>query len=437
MRRKPNKRGLPPSRPENRENRDDAPEGESGEGGVSRYQESAGSSPGTQGRPQGRSRQGQGNRPRQDAQQQGRDGGEMHPPRPRRRHPGEGARRGELPVELVAYGQDETDLSSELRVGLYDLPAQEVGEDPFGDDLFSDLAVGYRPDAAANHLYGVHVRWGVPPRLSDFHSDVGPLQPGDTVLVETEKGQFFGEVASDSRLVTRGRNEHPRRVLQLASAQDRQQYEQHRKLANEAFSFAGTRVKQLNLDMKLFYVFVLSSGDKMMFYFTSDTRVDFRRLVRDLAARFSMRIEMRQMGPRDDSRITGGLGVCGKELCCAAHLNRFLPVSIRMAKDQNLVLNPQSVSGQCNRLKCCLAYEQEFYQELRRGMPKLGKKIDTPQGYGRVLDVNLLTGQIRVSLDDGPMVTFSREDILGMQTAAGQAEADSDPSPAPEPEPEE
>jgi cell fate regulator YaaT (PSP1 superfamily) len=173
----------------------------------------------------------------------------------------------------------------------------------------------------------------------------------------------------------------------------------------------------------------------MMCYFTSETRVDFRRLVRDLAARFSMRIEMRQMGPRDDSRITGGLGICGKELCCASHLSKFLPVSIRMAKDQNLVLNPQSVSGQCNRLKCCLAYEQEFYQELRQGMPKLGKKIDTPHGIGRVLDVNLLTGQIRILLDDGPMEMFTREQILAMRQEQAAAEPSPEPEPEPEPEP--
>jgi len=336
-------------------------------------------------------------------------------------------------VELVQFGHDEgpeTFLPDNFTG--YDVPAAWVEPDAFGDDLFADLTPGYKPDPAANYLYAVHVRWGVPPKSSEFHSETGPLQPGDEVLVETEKGQFFGEVTSPTRLITRGRTEHPRRVIQLASPEERVQFEQHRKIASEAFSFSSTRIRQLNLDMKLFYVFVLSSGDKMMFYFTSDTRVDFRRLVRDLAARFSMRIEMRQMGPRDDSRITGGLGICGKELCCAAHLTKFLPVSIRMAKDQNLVLNPQSVSGQCNRLKCCLAYEQDFYAELRQGMPKLGKKIDTPRGYGRVLDVNLLTGQIRVLIDDGPMEMFSREQILAMR----QEQAAADPSPEPESEPE-
>ena len=355
--------------------------------------------------------------------------------RPRRRQTGEThqTRRERLPVELVQYGHDEEPESYSNQVfEIWDVPAAWSESDPFGDDLFADLTPGYRPDASVNFMYLTLVRWGVPPRISEFLSEVGPLQADDEVLVETEKGQFYGEVASASRLVTRTRTEHARRVHKLASPEERGLFEKHRKVAQEAFSFANTRIRQLNLDMKLFYVFVLSSGDKMMFYFTSETRVDFRRLVRDLAARFSMRIEMRQMGPRDDSRITGGLGICGKELCCSAHLTKFLPVSIRMAKDQNLVLNPQSVSGQCNRLKCCLAYEQEFYQELRQGMPKLGKKIETPHGYGRVLDVNLLTGLIRVSLDDGPMETFTREQILAMK----QEKAATEPSPEPEPEPE-
>ncbi len=340
-------------------------------------------------------------------------------------------------VELVQYGHDEgpETFTADNYAG-YDVPAGWTEADAFGDDLFSDLTPGYKPDAVATYLYSVGVRWGVPPKVNEFHSEIGPLQPGDEVLCETEKGQFYGEVASHTRLVTRGRNEHPRRVIQLASPEERGQFESHRKIASEAFSFAATRIRQLNLDMKLFYVFVLSSSDKMMFYFTSDSRVDFRRLVRDLAARFSMRIEMRQMGPRDDSRITGGLGICGKELCCASHLTKFLPVSIRMAKDQNLVLNPQSVSGQCNRLKCCLAYEQEYYAELRQGMPKLGKKIDTPHGIGRVLDVNLLTGQIRILLDDGPMETFSREQILAMRQEQNAAEASPVPEPEAEPEPE-
>ncbi len=338
------------------------------------------------------------------------------------------AHRGRPAVELVQYGHDEgPETFTPDNYGGYDVPAPVGEADPFGDDLFADLSPGYKPDPAAAYLYAVHVRWGVPPKVNEFHSELGPLQPGDEVLVETEKGRFFGEVATPTRLITRGRTEHPRRVVQLAAPEDRGVFEKHRRVATEAFTYAGQRIRQLDLDMKLFYVFVLSSGDKMMFYFTSDSRVDFRRLVRDLAARFSMRIEMRQMGPRDDSRITGGLGICGKELCCSSHLNKFLPVSIRMAKDQNLVLNPQSVSGQCNRLKCCLAYEQEFYQELRQGMPKLGKKIETPHGIGRVLDVNLLTGQIRVLLEDGPMETFTREQILAMR--AEQAAAEPTPEP--------
>lgn len=308
----------------------------------------------------------------------------------------------------------------------YETPVPWDAADPFGDNLFADLTPEFKPNLDAGYEVSVMVRWGVPPRIHEFRSDVEALQPEDTVLVETEKGQFFGEVVSMARYVPRGRTEFPRKILRLATIQDRETFENHRKLAVEAFSFANTRIQQLHLDMKLFTVFVLASADKMMFYFTSDARVDFRRLVRDLAARFSMRIEMRQMGPRDDSRITGGLGICGRELCCASYLNRFVSVSIRMAKDQNLVLNPQNISGQCNRLKCCLAYEQDFYQELRQGMPKIGKRIELPEGIARVQDVNLITGQIRFLLETGGVATYSREQYLELQNTKNIKE---DPEP--------
>lgn len=329
-------------------------------------------------------------------------------------------------VTFEEYGRDEgAETFDASRMEAYAVPAQWEEPDPFGDDLFADLPAGFRPDSSASYEISAMVRWGIPPRVHEFRGEIDGLQTGDTVLVETEKGQFFGEVASAARIAARGRAEFPRRILRLATPQDRETFEKHRKLSVEAFSFANTRIRQLNLDMKLFTVFVLASFDKMMFYFTSDARVDFRRLVRDLAARFSMRIEMRQMGPRDDSRITGGLGICGRELCCASHLNRFIPVSIRMAKDQNLVLNPQNISGQCGRLKCCLAYEQEFYQELRDGMPKIGKRIQVSDGMARVQDVNLITGQIRVLLEGGGVATYSREQYRAMQQDK-----------APEPEPE-
>lgn len=319
----------------------------------------------------------------------------------------------------TTFGDDENDEETTpfhfSCLQTYETPMPWDAADPFGDNLFADLAPEFTPNLAAGYEVSVMVRWGVPPRIHEFRSDIEALQPEDTVLVETEKGQFFGEVVSMARYVPRGRTEFPRKILRLATVQDRETFANHRKLAVEAFSFANTRIQQLHLDMKLFTVFVLASTDKMMFYFTSDARVDFRRLVRDLAARFSMRIEMRQMGPRDDSRITGGLGICGRELCCASYLNRFVPVSIRMAKDQNLVLNPQNISGQCNRLKCCLAYEQDFYQELRQGMPKIGKRIELPEGIARVQDVNLITGQIRFLLETGGVATYSREQYLEFQ----------------------
>ncbi len=347
-------------------------------------------------------------------------------------------------AEMIEYGHDEEpETFDAARMAAYDVPLPWDAPDPFGDDLFAQLEPGFRPDAAAAWETSVMVRWGLPPRASEFHGETTGLQPGDTVLVETEKGQFYGEVVSPVRIVPRGKAEFPRRILRVATAQDLELAEKHRKLSVDAFEFANDRIRQLKLEMKLFTVFVLASCDKMMFYFTADARVDFRRLVRDLAARFSMRIEMRQMGPRDDSRITGGLGICGRELCCSSHLNRFVPVSIRMAKDQNLVLNPQNISGQCGRLKCCLAYEQDFYQELREGMPKIGKRIEVADGMARVQDVNLITGQIRVLLESGGIATYSREQYMAMQKekaqdaeASSEAEPEPDASDEPDPAPE-
>jgi cell fate regulator YaaT (PSP1 superfamily) len=164
--------------------------------------------------------------------------------------------------------------------------------------------------------------------------------------------------------------------------------------------------------MKLVKVHYLLTATKAVFYFTADGRVDFRGLVKDMAAELRIRIEMRQIGVRDETKLLGGVGHCGRELCCSTWLRSFVPVSIRMAKDQNLALNPQKVSGACGRLMCCLAYEHETYVEMKRELPKVGKRVNTTAGLGRVTNLEVLKGRFVVELDDGGRVLLSPSDLL-------------------------
>ncbi|MBN2725634.1 MAG: hypothetical protein JXR95_16335 [Deltaproteobacteria bacterium] len=333
-------------------------------------------------------------------------------------------------VKIVNYGDiDEKSENTEtiINYASHD-PVPEP--DPFGDDLYCNIKCGYIPEKS-DLKTRTAVRWGIPHKVSWFISDDQRFIPGQKVIVDTEKGQFLGEVVVGSELKIEAHVSTPRTILRLADESDFHQEQKHIELAAKAMEFAKTRISALKMDMDLFFVHVLHSGDKILFFFTSDNRVDFRRLVRDLAARFSMRIEMRQMGVRDDAKVLGGLGPCGKELCCSRHLNKFIPVSIRMAKDQNLVLNPQNVSGQCGRLKCCLAYEQQFYQDMRRDMPRNGKRVNTPDGTGRVVEVNVLRGTIRCELENGHFETYDKnlvQKITDHREKHDEPESDNDSS---------
>lgn len=256
----------------------------------------------------------------------------------------------------------------------------------------------------------VHVRLRVPGRRPPFSTDASPPpQPGSRVIVETELGPTLGTVqrAADPRHTREAR--WP--VVRVATPEDEGLATQNRARELEAREVCREAILQHGLPMKLIDVESTHNGARLVFTFTSEDRVDFRTLVRDLARRFHTRIELRQVGVRDAARHVGGAGVCGRELCCSSWLPEFAPISIRMAKDQNLALTQDGLSGVCGRLRCCLAYEQETYEADRRSLPKLGKRVLTPKGEGRVKDVNVLKKLVRVQLADGSYEEF-RGDAL-------------------------
>jgi cell fate regulator YaaT (PSP1 superfamily) len=225
------------------------------------------------------------------------------------------------------------------------------------------------------------------------------LAKGDKVVVETKRGLTLGQVVQPTRRQFVANSNLPR-VIRKMSQGDVRQRDRNRDKEDAAFRLCRDRIERLRLAMKLVEVEYLHGGNKAVFYFSADGRVDFRELVRDLAQRLHTRIEMRQIGVRDVSRKIGGVGICGCQLCCNLYLRDFKPISIRMAKDQNLVLNPQKVSGVCGRLLCCLTYENDVYRAASKGMPKIGRRVSTPDGDGRIRDRDVLKRIVRVQLND-------------------------------------
>ena len=229
------------------------------------------------------------------------------------------------------------------------------------------------------------------------------VKMGDQVIVETAQGPEFATCTEgnheveDSAIV---KTLSP--MLRLATDSDRRTVEQNKKRESEAFDICEKKIAAHGLEMKLVNVSASFDGSKIVFYFTADGRVDFRELVRDLAGVFRARIELRQIGVRDEAKMIGGLGICGRPLCCGSFLNEFQPVSIKMAKTQNLSLNPSKISGTCGRLMCCLKYEQEAYEDAVKRMPKNDSFVETPDGVGDVCQVNLLRETVKVRLDDAP-----------------------------------
>lgn len=227
------------------------------------------------------------------------------------------------------------------------------------------------------------------------------IKKGRFVVVETARGVELGEVVIEPCEISEENVVKPlKSVLRIATETDLKNRETNKEKEKAAFSICSEQIKKHGLDMKLVEVEYTFDGSKVLFYFTADGRVDFRDLVKDLAAIFKVRIELRQIGVRDETKTIGSIGVCGRSLCCAKFLGEFEPVSIKMAKEQGLSLNPTKISGACGRLMCCLKYEQECYEELLKITPRVGAIVKTPDGKGEVESVNLLRGIIKVKIDD-------------------------------------
>lgn len=227
------------------------------------------------------------------------------------------------------------------------------------------------------------------------------IHTGDHVIVETARGVEYGHVVLAPRDVEDDKVIQPlKEVIRIANPQDDKKEEINRKKEKEAFQVCLKKIREHSLEMKLIDVEYTFDNNKILFYFTADGRIDFRELVKDLAAIFKTRIELRQIGVRDETKILGGIGICGRPLCCHTYLSEFVPVSIKMAKEQNLSLNPTKISGVCGRLMCCLKNEEETYEELNRKLPNTGDRVTTPEGLkGEVQSVNVLRQLVKVIVD--------------------------------------
>ena len=247
----------------------------------------------------------------------------------------------------------------------------------------------------------VGVRFKKPGKIYFFDPGNLKISNRDFVVVETSQGEEYGEVAIANRPIEEEKIVSPlKRVIRIATEKDKKHNEENKKKEKEAFDICLNKIKEHKLDMTLTDVEFKFDNSKVLFYFTADGRIDFRDLVKDLAAIFKTRIELRQIGVRDEVKRIGGNGVCGRELCCCSFLGNFEAVSIKMAKEQNMSLNPSKISGNCGRLMCCLKYEQEVYEEKLDRLPKIGAIVKTEDGEGTVDGVETLKERVRVKLKD-------------------------------------
>jgi len=257
------------------------------------------------------------------------------------------------------------------------------------------------------------------------------LQAGDHVIIDTARGPEFGYCAAGNHTVTRKDVVAPLRpVIRKATAEDERIEAENLVKEQEAYDICLQKIAEQELDMQLVSAEYAFDGSRILFFFTADERVDFRELVKSLASVFHTRIELRQIGVRDKAKMVGGLGICGRPFCCASFLDDFQPVSIKMAKTQNLSLNPTKISGTCGRLMCCLKYEQDAYEDLLRTAPKAESFVDTPEGRGTVVEVDLLRQRVKVKMEDRPEViaSFANADIAVLRS--GKAKKNDPPIPA-------
>ena len=254
------------------------------------------------------------------------------------------------------------------------------------------------------------------------------VKRGDKVIVETAQGDEYGEVVIPNRYIEDEKILAPlKKVIRIANYKDHKQYKECRKKEKEAYETCLKKIKEHKLEMTLTDVEYKFDNSKILFYFTADGRIDFRDLVKDLAAIYKTRIELRQIGVRDEVKRIGGNGVCGRELCCCTFLSDFETVSIKMAKEQNLSLNPSKISGNCGRLMCCLKYENDVYEEKAEKLPKVGAIVKTEDGVGEVESVETLKEQLRVKFKDDEVVTYKKynaKDVLIIKDVEEETEGD-------------
>lgn len=276
----------------------------------------------------------------------------------------------------------------------------------------------------------VGVRFKKAGKVYYFDPDNMEIEINSHVVVETARGIEYGQVAISNREICDNRIVTPlKKVIRAATERDKKHALENEQKEKEAFDICLDKIEKHNLGMKLIDVEYTFDNNKILFYFTADGRVDFRELVKDLAAIFKTRIELRQIGVRDESKMMGGLGICGRILCCKSFLGDFQPVSIKMAKEQGLSLNPAKISGCCGRLMCCLKYEQEVYEQILDKVPNKGAIVETPDGQGVVIERNLLKQFVKVRLNDGDetdLKVYNASDTKVVQDIAKQEETDAD-----------
>ena len=307
------------------------------------------------------------------------------------------------------------------------LALEEPAPDPDGEDTLLDLDLD--GDVAVANVVGVRLRDAG--RVYEFDAGDLTLERGTQVIVSTERGTLLGTVAVASR--RREPRGQLRPVVRRADANDLRQRDRNKDKEGQVLALARERARALRMPVKVFRAEVLP-GHRLIVTFSAEDRVDLRELARDLSTRERLRVELRQVGVRDDAKAMGGIGTCGLELCCSTFLPSFAPVSIRMAKDQGIVLNPQKVSGQCGRLKCCLVYEEAQYREAMKGLPKLGKRVVTPDGEGRVQELDALRRRVRVSYPDGASRAYDAEEVTLASLMMGTGPSVPPPEPAAAPE---
>lgn len=267
----------------------------------------------------------------------------------------------------------------------------------------------------------VGIRFKPVGKIYYFKPPYKPLKEGDAVIVENSHGLEFGKVVFTKREMDEEDVVLPlQKVMRKATPADIDKVIENESREKEAVVLAKERIKKRKLDMQLVDVEIAFDRHRMIFYFTAEGRIDFRQLVKDLAAVFRTRIELRQIGVRDEAKLLGGIGPCGRMLCCSTFLGDFEPVSIKMAKDQNLSLNPTKISGLCGRLMCCLKYENDTYEEAKKAMPDVGRKLVTAAGKGRVTGLNMLQRIVQVKLEDNAgVVEYSLEELIEMKSIKG------------------